>query len=216
MKTSTAGIRPATISRMPTASATDQYGSGCRNRQPVSHHGTRTAPTPPVTTNQAALVITAADLRITIHPLGPPGRCRHRVAFRRGGRSRYAFRGSPTMAWIGGHGLSPTTAHVALGVSSCSVSDPVAAAGHDLPGLVAGSRVRLGGRRTHRGAKRDLWWSRKSRSWEHSRRGDQPAAWRPAGPRAQLLGQRVERRDLVWFRRDLTAQATSSTSPAGW
>src|ERR1035437_4220120 len=91
MKTSTAGIRPATISRMPTASATDQYGSGCRNRQPVSHHGTRTAPTPPVTTNQAALVITAADLRITIHPLGPPGRCRHRVASRRGGRSRYAI-----------------------------------------------------------------------------------------------------------------------------
>src|ERR1035437_8311755 len=107
MKTSTAGIRPATISRMPTASATDQYGSGCRNRQPVSHHGTRTAPTPPVTTNQAALVITAADLRITFHPLGPPGRYRHRVASRRGGRSRYAFQGSPTMAWIGGHGPQP-------------------------------------------------------------------------------------------------------------
>src|SRR5665811_150224 len=112
---------------MPTASATDQYGSGCRNRQPVSHHGTRTAPTPPVTTNQAALVITAADLRITIHPLGPPGRYRHRVASRRGGRSRYAFRGSPTMAWIGGHGLSPTTAHVAIGVCLCSVSCPLLA-----------------------------------------------------------------------------------------
>jgi hypothetical protein len=98
--------------------------SGCRNRYRVSHQGTRTASTPPVTTNQAALVITAADLRITIHPFGPPGRCRHRVAFRRGGRSRYAFRGSPTMAWIRGHGLSPTTAHVAMGVCLCSVNDP--------------------------------------------------------------------------------------------
>src|ERR1035437_8496509 len=107
MKTSTAGIRPATISRMPTASATDQYGSGCRNRQPVSHHGTRTAPTPPVTTNQAALVITAADLRTTIHPLGPPGRCRQRVTFRRGGRSRTPSRAPHD-------GMDPATASTQL------------------------------------------------------------------------------------------------------
>ena len=56
---------------MPTASATDQYGSGCRNRRPVSHHGTRTAPTPPVTTNQAALVITAVTLRIPLSAAEP-------------------------------------------------------------------------------------------------------------------------------------------------
>src|SRR5450631_363143 len=98
---------------MPTASATNQYGSGCRNRQPVSHHRTRTAPTPPVTTNQAALVITAADLRTTIHPLGPPGSCRQPVTFRRGGRSRYAFRAPPR--WHGSAATASTQLpHISL------------------------------------------------------------------------------------------------------
>src|ERR1039458_5616643 len=90
---------------------------------------------PPVTTNQAALVITAADLRITVHPLGPPGRYRHRVASRAGGRSRYAFGDSPTMAWIGGRGLSPATTHVTLGVRSCPVKDPKRRSGHRQPEL---------------------------------------------------------------------------------